>query len=154
MAFPTTTNLKRHIRIHTLEKPYKCEVCAVNFSQLNILKEHKQIHMPDRPRFQCVVCPSTFGSKYVLNKHNKRHHTSDTAEDAEPFLIKFQKNCFEEKGKVMTNKKKERQSNKEKVQKAKVSSKEDKDEPVLTGETLCLKGMGEEISREDIKENI
>lgn len=78
-------------------------------------------------------------------------------DEGEPLLIKFQKDYFEEKSKEMADKKKERQSDKDKVQKAKVNAKEDKDEPVFNlpkGATLCLKGMGEEITREDIKEKL
>ena len=55
----TAGNLKRHMRIHTNEKQYECDVCEKRFSRSDTLKSHMRIHTNEKP-YECDVCEKRF----------------------------------------------------------------------------------------------
>ncbi|GIZ02126.1 hypothetical protein CEXT_484451 [Caerostris extrusa] len=51
--------MKKHIRLHTGEEPYKCTFCMKGFKQKCNLNSHMRIHTGDRP-FSCPICGKNF----------------------------------------------------------------------------------------------
>ncbi|XP_022667038.1 transcription factor Sp3-like isoform X5 [Varroa destructor] len=71
-GFSYRCKLLDHMRSHSGERPFHCDVCGRGFSQKNHLTRHMMIHTGERP-FACEFCGRGFYRKDKLTRHRRTH---------------------------------------------------------------------------------
>ncbi|XP_074546773.1 PR domain zinc finger protein 12-like [Halichoeres trimaculatus] len=81
-GFNSRSNLRSHMRIHTLDKPFVCRFCNRRFSQSSTLRNHVRLHTGERP-YKCHVCQSAYSQLAGLRAHQKSARHKPAAHGAE-----------------------------------------------------------------------
>ncbi|XP_062978586.1 zinc finger protein 397-like [Elgaria multicarinata webbii] len=65
-----------HQRLHRGEKPYKCSECGKGFYRSTRLISHKRIHLAEK-LYKCSGCSKSFCDQAKLMQHRRMKHTSE-----------------------------------------------------------------------------
>ncbi|XP_038658864.1 transcriptional repressor CTCF-like isoform X4 [Scyliorhinus canicula] len=75
-TFPQRSNLDRHIRSHTDERPHKCHLCEKAFRTVTLLQNHINTHTGTRPH-KCPDCAMAFVTSGEVVRHRRYKHTHE-----------------------------------------------------------------------------
>ncbi|XP_022646746.1 zinc finger protein 236-like isoform X2 [Varroa destructor] len=75
-AFTVKSSLDVHTRTHSGLRQYPCEVCSRGFATMGSLIVHMRLHTGARP-FACSFCPARFRTSGHRKMHLRQHLSSD-----------------------------------------------------------------------------
>lgn len=73
-SFASLDELREHKRIHVGEKPFACPICQKPFKQQVSLTAHIQKHKEEDDELSCSQCGQRYSSKIELRKHMQTVH--------------------------------------------------------------------------------
>lgn len=72
-TFSSRFKLVRHILIHSGDRPFQCTSCGRRFHRKDHLKNHLQVHNPNKILHSCHICQKTYCSILSYRKHIAVH---------------------------------------------------------------------------------
>ncbi|CAB3223785.1 unnamed protein product [Arctia plantaginis] len=78
--FISKSNLDLHMRTHTKDRPFGCDLCDKKFATKGLVHQHiRSVHDKEKSHL-CQLCSKSFFKKYHLHVHLKSHSKEKTYE--------------------------------------------------------------------------
>ena len=71
-SFANSSNLNRHMQIHTGKYSYYCQICRKGFNETNNYKAHMNKH--EGRSFPCQFCNNRYSSERSMKDHMRAVH--------------------------------------------------------------------------------
>ncbi|XP_043532923.1 transcriptional repressor CTCF-like [Chiloscyllium plagiosum] len=75
-TFTQRSNLDRHMRSHSDERPHRCHLCEKAFRTVTLLQNHINTHTGTRPH-KCPDCAMAFVTSGEVVRHRRYKHTHE-----------------------------------------------------------------------------
>lgn len=66
-------DMKAHLVVHSIERPFSCDICNASFKKSSHLKTHRFLHTGEKPHV-CPMCSKAFVQLGDMYKHARRAH--------------------------------------------------------------------------------
>ncbi|KAK2153262.1 hypothetical protein LSH36_302g01000 [Paralvinella palmiformis] len=72
-VFAQNSNYKNHIRTHSDERPFVCQICSIGFKERYHLKKHMLFKHSDELKEECRYCGKKFKDSTAVRAHERIH---------------------------------------------------------------------------------
>ncbi|ESO07403.1 hypothetical protein HELRODRAFT_76586, partial [Helobdella robusta] len=72
-TFVQNSNFKNHVRTHSDERPFVCDICSIGFKERYHLKKHILFKHTNDMKETCKICGKSFKDSTAVRAHERIH---------------------------------------------------------------------------------
>ncbi|THH17893.1 hypothetical protein EW146_g2989 [Bondarzewia mesenterica] len=96
-TFSRLYGLRAHQRVHSIDRPFRCDQCPASFARNHDLKRHTKLH--DKLAWKCAGCDKIFSRRDAIKRHKNSSRTrgkGETCVDAAVLEVEVDKHGGED----------------------------------------------------------